>query len=85
MQTTTERKIREMDATVLLQTAEDQQLLQLADTQLFKLLKVALPESMLYMGHASYGQGFSVLASGILESTAEKAQSSTPKKVGSQR
>ena len=37
---------------------------------------------MLYMGHASYGQGFSVLASGISESTAGKAQSSTPKKLG---
>jgi hypothetical protein len=67
---------------VLLQTTEEQQLLQLADTQLFKLLKVALPESMSYMGHANFGQGFSVLASSILESTAGKAQSSTPKKLG---
>jgi hypothetical protein len=76
-----ERYVRWM-LSVLLQTKEEQQLLQLADTQLFKLLKVALPESMAYMGHASFGQGFSVLASSVLESTAGKAQSNTPKKLG---
>jgi hypothetical protein len=34
------------------------------------------------MGHASFGQGFSVLAAGILEATAGTPQINTPKKVG---
>jgi hypothetical protein len=66
----------------LLQAGEEAQVLQLADTQFFKLLKVALPQSMLFMGHASFGQGFSALAAGILEATAGTPQVSTPKKVG---
>ena len=76
-----ERYVRWM-ISVLLQSAEEVQVLQLADTQFFKLLKVALPETMRYMGHASFEQGFSVLASSILESTAGITQNSTPKKVG---
>ena len=66
----------------LLQAPEDTPVLQLADTQFFKLLKTALPQAMLFMGHTSFGHGFSVLAAGILEATAGTAQTNTPKKVG---
>ena len=66
----------------LLQAPEDTPVLQLADTQFFKLLKTALPQAMLFMGHANFGQGFSVLAAGILEATAGTPQTNTPKKVG---
>ena len=66
----------------LLQAPEDTPVLQLADTQFFKLLKTALPQAMLFMGYANFGQGFSVLAAGSLEATARTPQTNTPKKVG---
>jgi hypothetical protein len=73
-----ERYVRWM-LSVLLQTTEEMQVLQLADTQFFKLLKTALPESMQYMGHASFCQGFADLASSILEITAGAPQTNAPK------
>jgi hypothetical protein len=77
---TQERFMRWVISTVL-QQAEASQLLQMADTQFFKVLKAALPERMEYMGSNTQG-GFTKLCSMVLESSASSSQNiSTPKKV----
>ena len=77
---TQERFMRWVISTIL-QQAEASQLLQMADRQLFKALKTALPDSMRYLGSDTQG-GFTKLCSMVLEeSTSSSQSSSTPKKV----
>ena len=77
---TQERFMRWVISTVL-QQAEASQLLQMADRQLFKALKTALPDSMRYLGSDTQG-GFTKLCSMVLEDSTNSSQSSsTPKKV----
>ena len=78
---TQERFTRWVISTIL-QQAEADQVLQIADAQFFMLLKNALPERMEYMG-ANTQVGFTKLCSMVLESSASANQntSSTPKKV----
>ena len=66
-----------------LQSAEEAQYLQMADTQFFKLLKNALPGEMKYMGSTSDGK-FTKLCSNVLESSPGlliNQTQTTPKKV----
>ena len=78
---TQERFTRWVISTIL-QQAEADQGLQIADAQFFMLLKSALPERMKYMGANTQG-GFTKLCSMVLESSASASQntSNTPKKV----
>ena len=76
-----ERFMRWVISTAL-QSPEDAQLLQMADTQFFKMLKTALPTGMEYMGSISQSGGFTKLCSMVLESSASSSQNmESPKKV----
>jgi hypothetical protein len=65
-----ERYIRWVVSTIL-QDAAEAQLLQMADTQFFKLLKNHLPDRMEYMG-SDVSKGFAKLCSMVLESVNQK-------------
>ena len=62
---------------MLLQSAEETQGLQLADIQFFKLLKSALPESWAFMGEVALSGGFPMLCSKVMEFCSDSTSSPT--------